>query len=498
MIQDTLIRNDIPRKDHYLFIALLFVPIIFINRSLNGDVWFLLNSGRYVLEKGIPLFEPFTLHHGFSFLLQQWLSAVLFWLVYDAWGKAGLLILVAIFYGLLIFSIFRLNLIVSRQYYFVSFSVTMLTSVIMVMFMTTRPYVFSTLLFVEEMIIFEKYAATKQKRLLLFLPVLSAILINLHAAMWPMQFVLMLPLLIDAFGYQHWRIQKVNYPPLPLLLSALLMLAAGLANPYGFGAMTYLIRSYGHEEISSRVSEMKVPDINTLTGKLIFGIILLTFLIFIFYRQGKFKLRYVLLNLGLTYLVLSSIRSFLIYLALGLFPLAHYFSQLELPAPANKPAGETAKTQKRTLVMRQTIIAMILLLLVFSVFRLSDYEDKAETSNRQLSTIVQTIVNDSETAPVTVYTGYNDGGYVEFLGLKPYIDARAEVFLIENNSQQDVMKEYVDLQSGKLHYQTFLNRYHFTHLIVTHADILFTYLALDDNFELAYTTQDYYLFKRVA
>ena len=34
---------------------------------------------------------------------------------------------------------------------------------------------------------------------------------------------------------------------------------------------------------------------------------------------------------------------------------------------------------------------------------------------------------------MVLYTGYNDGGYAEFLGYKPYIDPRAEVFVKKNN-----------------------------------------------------------------
>ncbi len=492
------LRQDIPKKDHFLFFALLFVPVLFINRSLNNDLWFLLNSGRYVLAHGFPLTEPFTLHSGFSFMLQQWLSAVIFWLVFDAWGKIGLLILVAFFYAILTWSLLRLNLIVSQHYFFVAFSLTMLTSVVIGLFMVTRPYLLSTIVFIEIMIVLEKYAVSKRKTLLLLLPVFSALLINLHAAMWPLQFVLLLPYFLGAFSYKRWGIAQVNYPVWPLGVSALLMFAAGLANPYGFSAMSYLPRSYGHKEISSFIAEMQAPDINTPLGKLIFGVILLVFIALIFYRQGRIKLRYVLLIFGMAYMALSSVRSFLLFLAIGVFPLSSLFSDLALPVSKKHWANDLeqdVRARKRTKTIRQAIIVLIIILITLSFFRLNSYEDNDAIQILQLDEVAQIILEDSKTGLVTVYTGYNDGAYVEFLGIKAYIDPRAEVFLIENNGQKDVMKEYTDLQAGRLHYKTFISRYDFTHLIVQEADILFTYLSEDRDYKQTFKNNGYYLFE---
>ena len=69
-------------KTIVLLQLLVFLPCLFIMLQLNNDTWFLLNSGRYVLQHGIPTIEPFTLHQNFGFVMQQWLTAVIFWVVY--------------------------------------------------------------------------------------------------------------------------------------------------------------------------------------------------------------------------------------------------------------------------------------------------------------------------------------------------------------------------------------------------------------------------------
>ena len=495
---ETHLRQDIPKKDRLLFIFLLFAPVFFINRSLNNDLWFLLNSGRYVLAHGFPLTEPFTQHSGFSFMLQQWLSTVIFWLTYTAGGKIGLLLLVACFYSLLTWALLRLNLLVSHNYFFVAFSTTILTSVAIGLFMVTRPYMISSLVFVEILIVLEKYAGSGRKLPLLLLPFYSALLINLHAAMWPLQFVLLLPYILDAFSVKRWRITRGSYPAWPICTSALLMFAAGLANPYGLSAMSYLLRSYGQAEINNYVAEMKAPDINTPVGKLVFMVILIVIILPLIFRQGRFKLRHVLLTSGMAYMALSSIRSFLLFLAIGVFPLSAHFSQLVLPVAGQHLPDDpeiAAKTRKRSAAIRKAIIVLIVVLLVLAFIRLNSFEDEEAREIGQLDQVARIILEDSQSRPVTVYNGYNAGSYLGFVNIKVYIDPRAEVFIKENNGVKDVLQEYIDLQTGRLHYKTFTQSYKFTHLIVDQSDILYTYLLSDSDYKLVFSTDKYYLFE---
>ena len=58
---------------------LLLIPCLTIGKNLNNDIWFILNCGKYVVQNGIPNIEPFTIHEGLSFVMQQWLTAVIFW-----------------------------------------------------------------------------------------------------------------------------------------------------------------------------------------------------------------------------------------------------------------------------------------------------------------------------------------------------------------------------------------------------------------------------------
>ena len=68
-----------------------FVGLLFIGTAINNDAWFLLNCGRYVESYGIPHIEPFTLHEGWHYVMQQWLIAIGLGNIYSAVGTAGLI-----------------------------------------------------------------------------------------------------------------------------------------------------------------------------------------------------------------------------------------------------------------------------------------------------------------------------------------------------------------------------------------------------------------------
>lgn len=61
-------------------------PVLFASKNLDNDVWFLLNSGRYISENGFTRVEPFSIYKDLKFSFQQWLTDILFYRIYMQWG----------------------------------------------------------------------------------------------------------------------------------------------------------------------------------------------------------------------------------------------------------------------------------------------------------------------------------------------------------------------------------------------------------------------------
>ena len=481
--------NDIYKKSRLPLLLIMFTPcflVLFL--PLDNDIWFLLNHGRYVLENGIPHIEPFTIHQGFHFVMQQWLSAFIFWLAYSSLGVAGIKILVMFCCMLTVYIIFKLCMKVSENYFFISFIFTLFVSLVLVLFMTSRPCVFSTPIFVLEFYLLESYWANKNKKYLYLLPILSIILINLHAAMWPMFFVFLVPYIIETFKFKigpfvgHGVEKKWLYPA--VLLSGVV----GFLNPYGLEAMGYLFKSYGHEQINRLVTEMQPVDINSLYGKLAIICILIVPLIYCSYKKGIKRLRYILLALGTGYMTMSSNRSLLLYMICAYFPLAAYLKDFE-------PTVKKDTNPKKTRLIRKVLMILISLLIPFCFY--GTYEASKPKNNEYilLDKTVSFILEKNKAENVVLYTGYNNGGMAEFRGIRTYLDPRAEVFFAKNNKKDDVFKEYFDMQAGNLFYKNVTNKYNFTHLILSGSDILLTYLPNDSDYIMTYSNESYALYE---
>ena len=91
---------------------------------------------------------------------------------------------------------------------------------------------------------------------------------------------------------------------------------------------------------------------------------------------------------------------------------------------------------------------------------------------------------------VSVYTGYIEGGYFEFYGMRCYMDARAEVFIKQVNAQKDIFHEYIMLCNGRMNYKEFMENYDFTHVLASSNDSLYEYLKFDDNYVLLYDSDE--------
>ena len=470
-----------------LISLLLLIPCLTVGKTLNNDIWFILNCGRYVTQNGLPHTEPFTIHEGLSFVMQQWLTGVIFWKSYDIGGELGLKIIVLILFILIIFASFELCMYLSENNLLVSVLVTFFASILISLFITERPYIFMFLIIILQIYFLEKYIKSEKIIFLAFIPVLSILLINLEAALWPLIFVIMIPYFIDSFRFKFRFIKSQGYGKRYIVIATFGMFVAGFINPYGFSAMTYLFRSYGIDEISSWITEMHCADINTLFGKVIFLTFLAMAISFIIYKKGNYRLRFFFLTLGTAYMALSSLRSFPIFVICGVLPMSFYFKDFEIK-------NIQTKNDKKTLLIRKILISS-LVVMIGAVCFLKFIEPK-DLGRQELAANAD-FLEKFNSDNMKLYTGYNYGGYMEFRGFKVYIDGRAEVFLKSNNQKDDIFKEYYKLEHGRIYYKDVLNKYDFDYLLVSDDEYIYYQLDYDADYKLIHSSSHYKIYEHI-
>lgn len=432
-----------------IVLILLFPLYIFIKDGfgLDNDFWFIVNTGKTILHDGFINVEPFTIHEGFAFIPQQWLTCVIFYIIYHNVGIFGMFCFIIGCYLLITYLGYKMSYLVcenkKKSLYIMLFINIMLIGLGV---LTTRPQAFDLIIFMLELYLLELFVKNDNKKYLYFLPLLSLLFVNLHASMWLMFFVFLLPY------YVEYIVMKFKKQPCfdikPLILITVLSLVVGLINPYGFEGATYIFRSYGVDEINNLVNEMEALNVSSILGKILFGIIAFVFFSF-YHNKGKNILRYFLLALGTSYLFFSHLKGILDFIVVLPIVLGYNFRN-DLKLKERK----MFKTEK----IIYSLVIVIFMSLVFTISKMNDscvYGPFADYLDEHASKSIR------------LFTGYNNGGYMEYRGYKSYIDQRAEVFLKSNNKKEDIFIEYYNLCDGTISSKEFLDKYKFDYLLVS-------------------------------
>ena len=516
----------------FLSVAIAFFTLTFPLVE-KADTYFVMNIGRYVLENGFPHVDPFTIHENLKLVAQQWLSGIFFWEAYKLFGVDGIRLLDCAIGIILVVTYWRLCLFVSGENKVLSLALGFAVSLLLVPAIVPRPHIISAAILLGEVFFLEKFTRTADFKFLLPLPLLSILLINFHAAMWLMSFVISLPF----FFVKNIRHVKI----LAAAMAAAFL--CGLINPYGFDAMTYVLHSYGIDSINSGVVEMQTPTAHNLRGKLFYLSAAL-----IVFALTKFKVpwRYIFLSGGITFMAIMHGRNLILYYLLATFPLAYVWRNFNLEKIFGKGDEQYKNRGVMTLIFfllltintavivdflkeglsklslpveillavaiifllynllivrhngrilhpeilpRKNLSLLIVALIIGGIFSTTFELDKRE-DDETYSNAIKFLLRSERPENISLYVNQGYGGLAGMFGIKYYIDSRSEVFLPANNGRKNILEEYLDLRKGKIYYADFFARYNFTHIITDSEDyFLYEQLSRDKNFRVIYESE---------
>lgn len=458
-------------------LSFLLIPIFFgflTALSFDNDIWFLINTGRTILNDGFITIDQFTIHNDLSLVIQQWIPDIIFYLSYSAIGKSGPYIITNILNIYLVFITYKLLMVITDNKRNLSVLITFIISIIISFsFVVARPQMFSLSILVTELYILESYTINKNKKILYLLPVLSLLMINCHASMWFLLFCFMIPFIIENIGINIGKLTSSKKDNKLLLCIMAIMFLCGFINPYGIEAITYVFTSYGVEVIDLFITEMMAPDVHTLRGLVSYAIVFGVYLLYLVFNNKKLHLRHFLLLIGTTYLAISSYRGIEFFAIGGIYSLGYYFKNkfFYVSEPNNKNGF-------------YFYIFMIILLLIS--FGYINFNQELLIMDSSMKSGIDKLTSDNDVSNIRLYCNYGECNYAEYLGIKVYIDSRAEIFLKANNEKSDILEELYMLQNGHIYYKDFLDKYKFTHLLVKENDYLYHLLLHDSDYEIYY------------
>ncbi len=451
-----------------VFLPMMFVGLLLIQTVFSADTGWILRSGEYVLTQGIPHMEPFSMHEGMHFVMQQWLFCVFYEITYQTFGAGGIFFYIVFSGFLLLFLLYRLLRLEAGGSRLVPFLLVLAAGCYTgKYFLQGRPQLLSMMVFLLEVFLLERQAQAptpgRRRAMLLLFPLFSVFLVNFHAAVWPVFFIFLLPYLFEAaFGR---RLSRFFPAPGGLSVRELLCLAAlsflaGFLNPYGWEAMTYSLPVYGAAELSWYSREMKALSLDNYTS--LFSFLVLSLLL-LTARLRRVPVRLLLLGFGTAFMAFDAVRNFYYYLMLGLLPLAYAYRDVSL-------SSFSVDRQKAFRLGRAASLAMLLFLVVDFRIHPIDADFLEEPKVEQA---FEVIMQDSESRGKphpTVYADLYLGSHAILCGMRPYMDTRGEIYMDRLNGQKDYLHEDRLMVRGLLPCQEFVASYDFDYVIAQHID----------------------------
>lgn len=240
------------------------IPAIRTAGTLDTDGWFLLASGRVVVESGFPTTNPFTAIDGQRIVIQQWLHDVWLYLCWNAAGYTGVAVSVAIPAALALWayigSVSRLAR--NARYPWAPLLIGAVGFALMVSYLSVRPSLWTAALLFLAISSCLEWRRRADTRWLWALPVISLLSVNLQAALWPLPAAAAASFLLPEKGEIVSRDGGRDIGPwmrsrIPLLAAVAGMVAESAVNPYCIDGSLYVLRSLGAASYGSVILEMK-------------------------------------------------------------------------------------------------------------------------------------------------------------------------------------------------------------------------------------------------
>ena len=471
--------NFCKKNSYFLYLIIPFFLICIKNVRPDNDIWFLLGNGRYIFEHGIPHVDPFSIHEGLDYIMQQWLTSAFLWKIYVWFGKRAILTFVLLMSIALIGVYYKLCYTISNNKK-LSVLICALIFLPMKYFLVSRPQIITYLILVLELLLLELYIKKDNAKYLILLPFLSLLEINLHSTMWGFMFIVLIPYFLNCINIKNLTVDKVRWKP--LVIVTICMIACGLINPYGYKNMLVIVNSYGSSSINKCINEMKSLNFDSLSGKIMILSTISYIGLSVFFKHKKLDIRHTCILCGFTLLAFMHNKGFAYFLlALG-FALAYQFGDFDIDKLEKKVLKKFTNNFQYIMM---SICFFLLISFGYCLFlNYSYYAWNTFTSHDKVADYIEENYDLNE---VRLFTKFDNGGYFEYRGIKCYIDGRAELFLKKFNHKEEIMDEYYEIFAERLYdYESFLNKYHFTHLFVDTDSDFHDYLMESDDYEVVY------------
>lgn len=406
-------------KNIIIIILIIIFTISVVPRSFQNDTFFTIAKGNDVLENGVQKEEKLVWHEGLEYTNSRWLFDTIIATIYNNFNFIGVYILVLIIavFQALIYN-YILNKIIKRKE--ISCLFTLITIYFVSNEFAARAQIISFLLFLIEFYCIEQLVKTNKNLYFIILIFVPFILVNIHASVFPVYFVFYLPYIaefilskIQLKNKTENKIIVENISIKKLLILVIIGVIMSFCTPEGVSPYTDMFKAMGGLS-AEFIDELQPLDI---FDEIYFSVLSIIAIAILGFTKTKIRLTDSLYILGFGIMALSTYRCvFFFYLisSICIYRLVNDFINIYEISIKDKYIKNTIET------------VIIIFIVIFSVqkFTYNLTHEYADITVYPVE-IADYIVNNLDIDNMRIYNNFHMGGYLEFKGIKVFIDSRS-------------------------------------------------------------------------
>ncbi len=496
------------KKKDILFNLLVIVTfvgfsIFLVEKTFQNDTFYTIKVGEIISKYGVDMKDHFSFIPNLAYTYPHALYDLMIYYIYSLFGYTGIyvsVIITSIILFLLMY--YTTNHIIKDRG--ISYVLTCISVVYLKNFLAARAQLVSYIYLLLILFFIEKLRETGKKRYILYMIIPGLLLTNMHAAVYPLVFVLFLPFLAsDLFYLIRQLFIKINSiimekrkPDTSEIEfekpknTKLLFIAIAVLFVVGFisltpDAYTYIFKirldnsmSYINEH--GAITIKSFPNIFISLGAFIFVFLL---------GNIKIKLRDLFMLAGLFFLAFLSNRSTALFYVLSLYSTARIFKIFVYKRLLS------TKVEDAFLLPSVYIIFMSVFIIGCPLFY-HFYLKKDFYINKEVYPVdmVNYIKENMDYENMRIYNEYNFGSYMLLNGVKVFIDSRCDLYNDAFNKGINVFDDYMQIEGM---YKLVFDNYKITHALLYRENYLNVILDLDPNYKVIHEDKNYVLYERV-
>ena len=535
-----------------IVITLFLIAASVTPKTFQNDTFYNIKVGEWIYENGISdLTKDMHSWHDLPYTYPHWLYDLGIFVIYNAFGYAGIYVSTMIIYGLIgvCSYIFTKN---KSKNSVIAAIVSIFIVYMMETYMAARAQSVTFILFILEVMFIERFLETHKKRNLIPLVIIPLLITNLHCAVFPFYFVLFLPYLAEyiiasivdldldrkflilvnkvllkickkekedviktridklklgiveikrkraALRENPYKIKVTKDKAMILLvITMLIAVFTGLLNPAGTGAYTYLVKTLQGNTTESINEHLPVY----ITESQEFLIALVVALCVLIFTDTKIKLPDLFMAAGLTYLALDSRRQISMFILFCLPIIAKMIAALLKKYDQDKLTNWIFRFCTDIF----GVIIVLSLAVIVSIKGIKPrINDEYINSSSYPVEATEWIKENLDYKYIKLYNEYNYGSYLLLNDVPVFIDSRCDLYTPEFNSGyessasgKDIFSDAINIAGQGTDYEAKFTEYGVTHVMLYADAKLAGTLQTDKNYKLLYSDNGFKIFERL-